>query len=297
MSLLSRPQGTPERVWSLVAGLNALGGDLSHDDFAALINPGFTRGGAQVRAETSLAGDASGAAYALGLAEREGSRVRLTTSDQGRDPLAFADQVHDVLCAASSDDLNSVIFEAYAWLAAESQRRQDLGWLYETGRDAFADMMDSALVGRDEDGRLMNTTKVPAWRRWLRFLGLSVPMPAGLIDYPSPARRIGIELRRAGATADTVMRAEDFVQRVGQRCPYLDRGRLFAQAAQRSGHAGSPRTLSAVLSCALRDLEAEGLLELRLAGDAADTLSLSGDPSTGSSTFNAVLVRGTEARS
>lgn len=297
MSLLSRPQGTPERVWSLVAALNALGGDLPHEDFVALINPGFTRGAVLARAETSLAGDASGATYALGLAEREGARVRLTTRGQTGGLLAFADDVHDILCAAQPGDWNTVILEAYAWLVAESHRRQDLGWLYDVGRDAFADMVDSALVGQDEDGRLMNTTKVPAWRRWLRFLGLSVPMPAALIDYPSPARRVGIELRRGETTTGVAMPAEEFVQRLGRRCPYLDRGRLFAQAAQRIDHTGSPRTLSAVLSCALRDLEAEGVIELRLSGDAADNLSLTSDSSSRATTFNAVVVRESEVRS
>ena len=297
MSLLSRPQGTPERVWSLVAGLDALGGDLPHEDFLALINPGFTRGGALARAETSLAGDALGATYALGIAEREGPRVRLKIPEDGGSLLAFADKVHDVLCTASPDDLNSVILQAYAWLAAESHRRQDLGWLYEAGREAFADMVDTALVGQDEDGRLMNTTKVPAWRRWLRFLGLSVPMPLSLIDFPSPARRVRIELRRAGTEIGAAMPAEEFLQRVGQRCPYLDRGRLFVQAAQRIGHAASLRTLSPVLSCALRDLEAEGVIELQLSGDASDTLSLAGDPSIGSTTFNAVLIHKDDVRS
>lgn len=296
MSVLSRPQGTPERVWSLVGGLGALGADLPRDEFVALLNPGYMRGGNPIKAVPSLANDGPGVAYALGLVGREGARARLVVEARPGDVIAFADEIHDILCGAQTGNLNGVILEAYAWLVAESHRRQDLGWIFQVGRDEFADMIDSGLAGQDddEDGRLMNTTKVPAWRRWLRFLGLGIPMPATFIDFPSPARRIAIELRRAGLAPGTTMPAEDFLRFVAGRCPYLDRGRLFVQACQRIGHSGSARALSAALSCGLRDLDADGTISLRLSGDAGDGLSLSADPSMQQATFNSVVL-GSEA--
>ena len=67
MSVLSSPQGTPERVWSLVAGLSALGGECDRQTFDSLLNPGFMKDGVLVRAKDSLAADALGAASSLGL--------------------------------------------------------------------------------------------------------------------------------------------------------------------------------------------------------------------------------------
>jgi hypothetical protein len=295
MSVLSRPNGTPERVWSLVGGLSALGGEADRDDFVALLNPGFVRAGQTVKAVATLASEGPGVATALGLVARDGTRLSLSPGEAPGTQAEFLDAVHDVLCVAETGDPNSVIFETYAWLVAESHRQQDVGWLYNVGREAFADMADAALVGEDEDGRLMNTTKVPAWRRWLRALGLGVPMPDRAIDFPSPGRRLAIELAREGVVPGTVFAAEDFVRLVARRCPYLDRGRLFAQACQRAGWSGSPRNLSAVLSCGLRDLELDGVVGLRLSGDAADGLSLAADPAALQPTFNSVVVLAPDA--
>ncbi len=290
MTVLSRPNGTPERVWSLVGGITALGGDLDREDFVALLNPGYVRAGQSVKAAPTLASEGPGVATALGLVARDGSRMAVAPGHAPETVSAFLDEVHDVLCRAETGDLNSVILETYSWLVAESHRRQDIGWLFDVGQKTFADMADAALVGEDEDGRLMNATKVPAWRRWLRALGLGVPMPDTGVDFPSPGRRIAIEIARGGVTPGTEFAAEDFVRLVAGRCPYLDRGRLFAQACHRAGWSGSPRNLSAVLSCGLRDLELDGVLTLRLLGDAADALSLAADPAALQPTFNSVVV-------
>lgn len=290
MSVLSSPQGTPERVWSLLGGLGALGGELARDDWVSLLNPGYSRGGVEIKAAASLAANGPGVAYALGLVDREGSRARLITDERPTDLAGFSDEVHDLLCSTAPGQLNAVILEAYAWVVAETHRRGDLGWLYDVGREEFADMADAALVGEDDDGRLMNTTKVPAWRRWLRFLGLGVPMPGTGVDFPSPARRMAVEIRRAGMAQGTSYGAEQFVGLIANRCPYLDRGRLFAQACQRIGYTPARRNLSAILSCGLRDLEADGIIALRLSGDAADGLSLAADPAALQPTFNSVVV-------
>lgn len=292
MSVLSRPQGYPERVWSLVGGLEALSAGLPRDDLVSLINPGPTRGGIVQKAAPNLASDGLGVAYALGVVDREGGQARLATERRAGNAAGFADQVYDILCGADGSDLNGVILEAYAWLVAESHRRQDIGWLFDLGQKEFAEMVDAGLAGRhDEDGgRLMNTTKAPAWRRWLRFLGLGVPMPVGPPDFPSPAHRIAVELARANVEPGVTFSAEEFIGLVAQRCPFLDRGRLFVQACKRIGHAPKPRALSAILSCGLRDLEGEGVISLRLSGDAANGLSLSADPAAVQATFNSVVV-------
>lgn len=290
MSVLSSPQGTPERVWSLIGALNALGGEASREDFSALLNPGYMRGGDLVKADPALAADATGAAGALGLFERAGSQVRLPDGERPLTPSQLADRAHDVLCQAKADDADRVILEAYAWLVATSAQRQDINWMFDVGQKEFADMVDAGLIGDDKGGRLMNSTKITPWRRWLRFLGLGAPMPDGTIDFPTPATRIALELKRAGVREGTTLPAEEFLWLLARRCPYLDRGRLFVQACERIGFTPPPRGLSALLSCGLRDLQADGVISLNLSGDAADSVSLIGDPVAFGMTFNSVTI-------
>jgi hypothetical protein len=70
VTVLGSPQGTPERVWSLVAGLAALGGETDRQTFDALLNPGYMKDGVSVRANDILAANALGAASSLGLSKR-----------------------------------------------------------------------------------------------------------------------------------------------------------------------------------------------------------------------------------
>jgi hypothetical protein len=69
MSVLTRPQGVPERVWSLVAGLSSIGGKSDRETLDRLINPGFLRHVLHIKTKAELAGDALGAAYSLMLIE------------------------------------------------------------------------------------------------------------------------------------------------------------------------------------------------------------------------------------
>ena len=78
MTLLSSPEGTPERVWSLVAGLSALGGTSQRATYDGLLNPGFERDGDEVKAKATLAADAHNAALSLNLVESGRDQVTLS---------------------------------------------------------------------------------------------------------------------------------------------------------------------------------------------------------------------------
>jgi hypothetical protein len=294
MSVLSSPQGTPERVWSLIAGLVAIGSECDRETFDALLNPGYQKDGAEVRANKVLAANAVGAATSLGLVQAGREKVTLTT-DRNLDGVSeFAEYVHDHLSSLKSGETDSAILEAYAWLVAKSHQQGQLDWIYTSGRDEFADMANAALVGEDDDGRLINTTKVVAWRRWLTFLGLGVTLPlpsTNKPDYPTPTARLVRELNRAGISPNTVMSAEQFISLVAGRMPYLDRGRLFTQACQRIGHTPSGRRVSPLLSLALRDLHDDKVLGLILSGDASTHLQLTPeDPAHSFNAFTAVNI-------
>ncbi len=289
MSVLSNPQGTPERVWSLVAGLAALGGSADRAAYDALLNPGFNKDGVDLKANTSLAGNAHGAALSLKLVEAGRDQAALLV-EPPVDLAAFADHVHDRLSNLTSGETDAPILDAFAWVAAESDRRGGLDWIYQTGRDDFADLANGALVGEDDDGKIMNPTKVVAWRRWLAFLGLGIALPFERTpDFPTPADRVTRELRRAGLAANTSMPAGAFVALIAGRMPYLDKGRLFNQACERIGHVPATGRLSPLLSIALRDLHDEGTISLRPSGDAAERLRLSEDSAHAIDAFSTVI--------
>jgi hypothetical protein len=291
MSVLARPQGLPERVWSLIAGLSAIGGRADRATFEALINPGFVKDGILIQTKPSLAGDTLGAASSLGLVDYDKAEASLLL-DQSLDSAGdFADHIHDHLLQLPPEDTNKVLLEAYAWIAAESDRVGDLGWIYDLDRKAFADRANQALIGEDEDGRPMNDVKVVPWRRWLLFLGLGIPLPLySAPDFPSPAPRILQELQRAGLDDGADRSARDFLDILAERMPYLDGGTLFAQACDRIGHVPRPHLLSPLLSAALRDLHDEGIVVLRPRGDASDAVRLTDDPAHPIQAFSIVIV-------
>lgn len=286
MTLLSSPQGTPERVWSLVAGLSALGGTLPRATYDGLLNPSFERDGKEVKAKATLAADAHNAALSLKLVESSRDQVTLTLS-LPNDFMGFSDLIHERLVGLESGDADTTILEGFAWIVAESDRYGGLEWIYQSGNEEFADNANAGLVGKE-----MNSTKLPAWRRWLAFLGLGVTMPLGrnAPDFPSPSARIVRELVRGDVATGTTLQAGKFLALLGRRMPYLDRGRLFTQACQRMNHTTSSGRLSPLLSVALRDLHDDQTLRLVPSGDAEERVRLSDDSSHPIDAFTTVIL-------
>jgi hypothetical protein len=296
MSVLSRPQGSPERVWSLVAGLSALNGSCDRMELEALLNPGFVKDELDVKVNLALADDSLGAATSLGLIRLEDQFARLGFDLVTVDFSLFADHVHEQLCTWDSSHADSVILEMFAWTVAESDRQGGIAWLYEWSREAYADRANAALFSDGEVGHKMNSTKVPAWRRWIAFLGLSVRMPQkGVPDFPLPSARILREVDRSKCLDSATLKAADFTKILAQRLPYLDGGRLFNQASARIGHVSRSLGLSPLFSMALRDLHDRGDIILHLSGDSSDKISLAPDSDHPVAAFDSVS-RGATAR-
>ena len=294
LSILSQPQGTPERVWSLVNGIQASGGKLSPEDFGALLNPGYVRDGAKVIAERTLAQDATGVSTSLRLIIKENNSFHYAL-EQSLNYETFPDTIHDLLVNTPDEEANSTILNAYAWLVAESHKQKDLSWSTFKDSKSFVEEMLDGLTGDDDDGaRPMNTTKLPAWRRWLLFLGLceSLPGPtSGPIWHFSPARRIKLELQRTNLPVGQTITGSELVRMIANRCPYLDGGRKYQQDCTKMGYVHAPRELSAAFTVGLRELEAEGVLEFGLLGDSSDALLLVPDPALRTNSFNRVTIR------
>lgn len=298
MSVLSRPQGSPERVWSLIDGLQGAGGLLPSEDYAALLNPGYARAGIDVGVKKEQAQDATGVSTSLGLVMKDGSAFRFVPESSIM-PAQFPDVVHDILLGIENGEPNAVILDAYAWLVAESHRLEDLSWSANVDRDTFVNAMLVGLTAKDEDGSLpMNKTKLLAWQRWLVLLGLCEDLPATpktSFWHFSPARRIARELARAGLPRGHTMSGSEFLRLVAGRCPYLDGGHKYTRARTALDYAHPPRDLSAAMTVGLRELEADGVLEFGLLGDSGDALHFVSDTSFRTNSFNRVTVRGIAA--
>lgn len=293
MSLLSSTQGTPERVWSLIAAVSASGRVIERAEAVSWLNPGFIKDGSEFKEKPDAFSQTLGAATSLGAVEAEKGALRLGPTFHAQAYPDFADWTHDRLVGLSSDEKDAVILETYAWMAVESDRQGSIGWIHDLPRDAFADAADKALPeGADDDGqRRINTTKLPAWRGWLLFLGLLVPMP-GMQPYPSAEARAARELDRCSLPRNEEIPAETFLKALAARLPYLDGGRMFVEAAQRIGYAPAPGRLSPLMSATLRGLHDEGFIELRLRGDAGSVVRLTGNATHKVQSFHAVVVKG-----
>lgn len=272
MSLLSATQGAPDRVWALVCALRSAGGVAPRAFADDWLNPGFERRETLVQEKPEAAAQTVYAAASLGAVATDDGQLTVASDCPVREA-EFRDWTHDRLAALDSGEKDAVVLETYAWMAAESDRQGSTRWMQEWTRDRFADEADKALPeGADDDGqRRVNTTKMPALRRWLEYVGLmtSLPLPNAL-PQAAPTARLIRELRRDGAPTGQEIAAAEFLARLARRCPYLDGGRMFEAAARRIGHRPEPRRLSPLLTAALHDLDDAGLLSLGVRGDSGD---------------------------
>ncbi|NJN35762.1 MAG: hypothetical protein HC794_00375 [Nitrospiraceae bacterium] len=275
-------------------GIQASGGKLSPEDFGSLLNPGYMRDGTKIIAERTLAQDATGVSTSLRLVNKENNSFHYAL-EQSLTYETFSDIVHDILINTPNEEANSTVLDAYAWLVAESHKQKDLSWSAFKDTRSFVEEMLEGLTGDDDDGaRPMNTTKLPAWRRWLVFLGLCESLP-GLTNAPlwhfSPARRIKKELQCANVPEGQIFTGSELLRTIANRCPYLDGGRKYQNACSKMGYVHGQRELSAALTVGLRELEAEEVLEFGLLGDSSDALLMVPDPTLRTNSFNRVTIR------
>jgi len=291
VSLLSNTQGSPERVWSALAGL-AIFGEQSREELEAVLNPGSLKPEAGL-VKLENVRQVIGAASSLGAVSGDRSATHTEVdSAMLANAASVADWMHGKLVSLPSDSKDAVVLEAYAWLVARSAQAGSANWIYELTADGFADAAAAGLVGDDDDGgKKMNSSKVVAWRRWLVFLGLAVPMPSPLLAQMSPTGRLAREIVRANMRG-TTLGADAFLESLAQRMPYLDRGTLFIQASRRLEWPPKNRLLSPLLSATLRELHDEGKVELQQLGDSRDVVSLASDPTHPVAGFDRVVVSG-----
>src|SRR4051812_6002045 len=109
MSLLSSTQGTPERVWSLIAAIAANGGVLERAEATEVLNPGFTREGKDVREKPDFFNQALNAGTSLGAIEIHEDKLRLSPSCTAKNYISFCDWIHGRLVALDSREKDAVV--------------------------------------------------------------------------------------------------------------------------------------------------------------------------------------------
>jgi hypothetical protein len=290
MSLMSDTQGTPERVWSLVNLLRAHDGELSREGVRAWLDPFDTDTQGTAIQQTT------GAAASLDLVESDRSAgcVRLLADDLPGTLTGFADWVHTKLAGTPPEHANSVVLEAYAWFIASCAREKGTTWIEVETADSLTERIRVDLTSETEQGRF-NKTRYPRWRDWIAFmgLGLDLPIPRGQSFYPSATIRLEREmpaLRDHFGTNEEIP-AETFLNALVRRMPYLDGGDLFHTAATRIRWSAPVHQLSIVISSALRDLDDDGLLDLKMHGDARNAFTLHPDPTHRKKAFVAVTLQ------
>jgi len=299
MSLLSDTQGTPERVWSLLRLLDASGGAMPFADLNTWMNPDF-RGKPADRDSQGALRQTIGAAVSLGVAEMTGRNQYRLAVDLPNSLDGFADLVHRRLATTSSDDADSVMFEAYGAAVALTEKHGGTSWAGRTKADVAADIDHALRPDENRDGeRRFNDTKYAPWVRWMTFLGLGyeVPVAGGRTAFfPYPAERLLCELTALteNLPPEREHEADVVLHLLSRPLPYLDGGRFFLDAAERLAVSLPPRSLTRVMSGALRDLHDDEWLRLAMLGDTASAYTLARDPAHPLRTFKTVLIHAPE---
>jgi len=293
MSLMTDTRGTPERVWSLVGLLRAHDGELGREAIKTWLDP-FATDDTGTAIQNTI-----GAASSLDLIEpdRAAGSVRLVANDLPDTLPGFADWVHGKLVQTPLDHANSVVLEAYAWFVATCARERGTTWIERESADSLTERIRVDLTPEDEEGRF-NKTRYPRWRDWIGLmgLGLALPIPRGQSFYPTVTARLEREMAalREHFGTEAEIPAEIFLAALTQRMAYLDGGELFQTAANRIRWSPPARQLSIVLSTALRDLDDDGVLELKMYGDAPNAFTLHPDPTHRKRAFIVVRLMPTE---
>ena len=296
MALLAATQGTPERVFSLLRILAAHGDTMDRQALVGWLNPRFAIGGEPAREEKTAVDQTIQAALGLGLIDSsQRQSVQLTISPVPEDYTSFADVVHDRLTSMTPDEADFVLLEAFAWQAVQIEIEGSTQWIDDWTADEFADKADAALTPTGWNGdKRFNATKRAPWRRWIEFMGLGYPLPSGHA-YPYVTARLERQLCLGAVPIGKELSAGEFMRAVSKHLPYLDGGSLFVEYASRLNLRMPDRSLSRLLSSALRDLQDDGVITLIVRGDSSENYTLAADPFSRSRSFGAVVINGVAA--
>jgi len=201
----------------------------------------------------------------------------------------LARHVHAHLRGLPTEAADAVLLRAYSWCVAYSEVNGTAALVGMTASDLARDI--AAALGRNdasEDEKSFNTTKLPAWKDWMSFLGLGwndLPGTRGFL--PDPSKRIEEELLIL-IPSKARLDAATFIAPIAEAFPYLDGGVLFREACDTAQVRPPQGQLSRVLSQALRALENNEVLKCGMEGDSKKGVALFPDPLSSRNNFSYV---------
>jgi hypothetical protein len=288
MSLLSTPTGRPERVFSLVSLVRALGGRVKSSDAKEWLAPTYRSAEHTTPKDEERVREVFRVARDLKLLDADKNDwVSTCELPPTRRELAY--HVHAHLRGLPAEDPDAVLFRAYAWCVAYAEGNGTAALVGKTASELAREI--AAGLGRnkeEDDEKSFNTTKLSAWKDWMAFLGLGwndLPGASGFL--PDPSRCIEEQLATLTSSSSRV-EAKTFVSAVAKTLPYLDGGPLFEEACN-TGLTRPPNgQLSRVLSQAIRALQDSEVLRCVMEGDAKKGIGLFPDPLSSTNAFSHV---------
>lgn len=272
MSILSSPDIRPDMVRAVVRCLSLCEeegqSELTDDEIVALMAPAVSIDADSGRTQRARVLELRNVSAELGFLQP--GRWRLARPAPS-DLSSFFDMVHERF---SSEKLGEEFLLPYAALVVLFER-DGADALAGTAKE-FAERVRDHFINRDEKVDVtFNPTRVPAWRDWVGCLGLGCAGGERFPFIPNAADRLLREMAHISeAKLDNGMDARAFLAAIGARMPYLANG-VLEQVAWRTGRDRPARTVSRVLSNALRDLHRSGSIELiHGGGDRAGAVSL-----------------------
>ncbi len=289
MSLLSTPTGRPERVFSLLSLVRSMGGRVKSSDAIEWLAPQYRsadNSGTESKSKSSeRVREFFRVARDLNLLDADADDW-ISTNKLPDTRRAFARYVHAHLCGLPLEDPDAVLLRAYAWCTAFVESN-GIATIVSMQSGDLASGIDSGLGRKGEDAdRVFNTTKLPAWKDWMAFIGLGWSDLPGINGFiPDPSRRIEEELQDLFLSTLRTS-ATDFLSSVAKSLPYLDGGFLFEEAFKKDFTHPPQGQISLLLSQALRSLEQNDILKCEMEGDTRSAISLFPDPLSATSAFS-----------
>lgn len=272
MSILSNPQGRPERIYSLYWSWVAADPDATEEHVRDFVNPGYTQQGSQLLMDKANFANVPGAAQFLNM--------KKLVAETRSAPLSYQlllDQMHNALVALDADDLDAVLLRAFAFFVVKSEQQGNTFW-YTDDTLGVVDEISAALNRDSRSAPAMNPTKYTAWRRWMVALGLMVPNPIpSKLEIVDITRRLERTLSSEIFSDASVFSAAEFLSRLSREMPYVDRGTQFNEACAAVSFTPKLRHISRVLSYALQELHSDDMIKLISRGDDPDNYRLQGD--------------------
>jgi hypothetical protein len=288
MSLLSTPTGRPDRVFSLISLVRAFGGRVSASAAKEWLAPSYRSADNLTPKEGERVREVFRVARDLKLLDADDndwvSQCELPATRR-----ELARYVHSYLRSLPTEEPDAVLLRGYAWCVAHAEANGTAALLSKSASQLASEI--AAGLGRskgEDDESSFNTTKLPAWKDWMAFLGLGwngLPGANGFVIDPS--KRMEEELPALTPSGSRV-EAKSFAAGIAKALPYLDGGALFEDACNTSRTRPPKGQLSRVLSQAIRALQDNEILRCDMEGDAKQGMQLFPDPLSSTNAFSHV---------